>query len=319
MPTIIANASERSVFYTAFDVMSHGAKSLYPKVYKRMEYRPSTGGVAVVDVTTLPVYTVIIELERGKVRNIGWDDGCFFCAENTAECALNGIDMNRTTQVQDNTARTCRKTNAECYPQGLTSTTGDGGTNSTTNSSSTAGALRDSGCDLKLFVTWSGTDRNGQFLRSSGKRFSRYRAFGVATMYQNALNLASDAQNIANTAITAVQSVPGRIIPGRSEDRLLADMLGFEAPSDYHRVDLQSAPPGPPGLPDMVMDPLEQSAAMELAEQVRVGELYEAEGRMEAWTQRAAEERAAVLAEEAANRAAEEAQLASEAGLRGAH
>ena len=45
-------------------------------------------------------------------------------------------------------------------------------------------------CDLKVYVTWAGTDANGRSLVSAGLRFSRFRQFQVASLYNAARNTA---------------------------------------------------------------------------------------------------------------------------------
>jgi len=211
--TINANASLTSVFYATFDISSMGVFSSYPRIYKTLTYSPSNTGVATGDITTIPVYTAIIQMDNGVVSNIGWDDGCFFCAENTDTCAFSAFNANASLPIADSTLRGCRKASDECYADAFTN---DQATNTTGNATLTAG-----NCDLKIFLTWTGTDRNGQYLRSANKRFSRYRAFGVATAYQAAVNIAEEGMNIANTAIGEIKAVPGKILPGFNEERRL--------------------------------------------------------------------------------------------------
>ena len=106
------------------------------------------------------------------------------------------------------------------------------------------GVSPDAGCDLKVFVVWDGTDAAGNYLKSSNKRFSVYRAFAVATAFQSALNLVQQAFDIGNTVKSIAQTVPGMLTPGANERRLDAQ----RAPS--------SAAPGPAAQP-AVEPPLE--------------------------------------------------------------
>jgi hypothetical protein len=221
MDTIRANASESSVFYATFDLASVGVFSPYPRIYKRLTYTPSATGVASGDIITIPVYTAIIQMTNGVVTDIGWDDGCLFCPENTDECTFNAFSVNASQPIPDQTLRGCRKASVDCYPETFTN---DNAANGTAVANAT---LTDSACDLKVFLTWTGTDKNGQFLRSAGKRFSRYRAFGIATAYQSAINLATDAVAIGETALGAIKEVPGKILPGVNDEgrrrRLILD------------------------------------------------------------------------------------------------
>jgi hypothetical protein len=216
VPTIAPNVSQVSTFYATFDVSAIGAVSTYPRVYKRLTYTPNAAGGADGDIITIPLYTVIISLTDGVVSDIAWDDGCFFCPENTEECAFSAYSVNGTGAILDPSLRGCRKTSGECYPDSYTTA----GTNATSSAATTDvnATLVDGGCDLKVFVTFTGTDRNGMYLRSAGKRFSRYRQFGIATAYQSAINLANEGANVADSAIGAITSMPGKLVPAVGGD-----------------------------------------------------------------------------------------------------
>lgn len=238
--TVPFNTTQNTVFYSVFDLASHNIFSLYPRVYKKITYSPVEQGSASADISTIPVWTAIIKMDNGVVTDIGWDDGCFFCAENGADCVNNAVDVNGTAEIVSDALRSCREPSATCYPptQPLP--------NGTASGSVAQQNLTDTGCDLKVFLTWTGTDRKGQFLRSAGKRFSRFRQFGIATMYQSAINLANDGLNIANSAIAAVQSVPGRIIPSMNSDlRRLEEEEG--ATGDAMAAVFEPAPAGDAG------------------------------------------------------------------------
>jgi hypothetical protein len=198
-------------YYAVFEAALLGVHTPYPRVFKRFTYTPDEAGGAAAEISTVPVYTMIISLAEGVVTEIGWDDGCFFCAENGADCIDTAFNLTDMSLIPNTPLRGCRSEQATCYPtdRPLANVTTDG--NSTGNTS-----LSISECDFKLFVTWTGTDRNKQYMRSAGQRFSRYRQFGVATMYQSALNLADEGLNIANTAINRVESIPGQIIPANT-------------------------------------------------------------------------------------------------------
>lgn len=46
-------------------------------------------------------------------------------------------------------------------------------------------------CDIKFYVAWRGTDTSGQFMTSSGKTISKYRAYSINGVYQTVLDLPS--------------------------------------------------------------------------------------------------------------------------------
>lgn len=208
-------------YYWTFDMQAHSVASPYPRIYKKISYNPCDPTAASM-IQTVPLYTVIIGMNRGEIEYIAWDDGCFFCAENGADCISTALNLNGTAEVNDRGLRGCRQEmdtsksppQDSCYPTVDTSVG-----NSTNATASVSGANVTSPCDLKVFVTWTGTDRHGKFMRSSGQRFSRYRAFGVASLYQGALNLGQDAMNLANRALDVANAIPGRIAPGSDGGR----------------------------------------------------------------------------------------------------
>jgi len=48
-------------------------------------------------------------------------------------------------------------------------------------------------CDPKFYIGWFGTDRNGRYLTSAGKRFSRFRSYSLSSAFNNAY-AATEAQ-----------------------------------------------------------------------------------------------------------------------------
>jgi len=112
-------------------------------------------------------------------------------------------------QVIDESLRGCKQPTSYCYPPSSVPANGTASGNTTAN-----GTLTTSPCDLKVFVTWTGTDSNGKFLTSAGRRFSRYRQYGTASVYQGALNVVDSSVNLGNRALSELSDVPGRVAPG---------------------------------------------------------------------------------------------------------
>lgn len=205
--------------------------SPYPRLYKTVQWNPCVPNAASF-ITTVPLYTVIIGLDRGKVSYIAWDDGCFFCTASGPDCVPTAVNVNGTdtTVVSDSSLTGCRQSldsaysppQDNCYPAATIPSNATSG-NATVSTNVTTP------CDLKVFVTWTGTDSNGKFLTSAGQRFSRYRSFGVANLYQDALNVGDQALNIANSALNIAQGIPGRITGDSGSDsrrRRLASVAG---------------------------------------------------------------------------------------------
>lgn len=51
-------------------------------------------------------------------------------------------------------------------------------------------------CDLKLYVVWTGTDANGNYLTSSSKRFSAFNPKQVRDQLRDAFDKLKDTVNV---------------------------------------------------------------------------------------------------------------------------
>lgn len=235
VPSISAANNNSLTFYTVFDMASYGVYTDFPRVYKQMNYAPSVSNPAVLGVAsiqTFPIWTLIIQAERGVIQNLVWDEGCIFCAENGPECLATSFNASSSSVADFSSVfRQCSSDMATCYPPS------EGGSlvGNSTGGNSTAynGTLPDGGCDLKVFITWTGTDRNGQYFTSANKRFSRYRAFAVATAWQSAINLANSGMDLANKVSQTVQAIPNQIIPAANNERRLRRSLKGGAAGAY--------------------------------------------------------------------------------------
>ena len=50
-------------------------------------------------------------------------------------------------------------------------------------------------CDIKLFVSWQGTDRTGKNLISSGERFMNFENYNLAGMYDSIKQISNRGEN----------------------------------------------------------------------------------------------------------------------------
>lgn len=198
-------------------------------------------------------FSVIVQ---GVPQTVAWDDGCFFCAANDPDtCKYYGYDTDADTFATNNAVMSCITPMATCYADmpsptptptytfsssatatatptaALSANATASGTPSPSasfmpaNASSQNFTLPQSTCDLKLFVTWSGSGSDGQYFTSSNKRFSRFRQFGTATVFQSAINIGLQGLTIAQNTLGLVDGVPGRLLPGSNFRRRL---LGAE-------------------------------------------------------------------------------------------
>jgi hypothetical protein len=105
----------------------------------------------------------------------------------------------------------------------------------------------DTSCDLKIFVVWDGTDKNGNVLKSVNRRFSVYRSFSVATAFQSALNVAQQGLDIANTVGNVAQGLPGQLTPGANErQRNLGELMAEMGEAGKHAVSIDASNMDPP-------------------------------------------------------------------------
>jgi hypothetical protein len=192
--------------YATFDVSILDVATPLPRIYKTIDVNPCIYGNGS-QIYTIPFYTIIVSLSQGKVSYITFDDGCYFCASNGAECISTAVDLNTSTAVPTSELLGCREPASYCYPAS------SNGANESTSSNTTVLPL--SPCDLKVFVVWTGTDAAGTYLTSAGRRLSRFRQYASASAYQSGLNAVADATSLAYTVANSATSIPGRVVPNR--------------------------------------------------------------------------------------------------------
>lgn len=139
-----------------------------------------------------PIYTTVVQVVKGEVQSITFDDGCFFCDSMSPSCATNAVPIAGSAAPPPASARGCFVQENECEPRGDSGGAAGNGVAPTVPSGNA--------CDLKLFVVWTGTDVDGNFLTSAGRRFSRYRQYGLQlpSMWQSLKGVASEAASRLN-------------------------------------------------------------------------------------------------------------------------
>jgi hypothetical protein len=132
-----------------------GAASLQSLSFLKMYYNIQSKRI-------YPFLTAIINVHKGNITSITWDDACVFCSPN--ECEQITYDFNGNLQTPESSGQPT----GGCYiPQDQCksgATTGD-------TSKSNPGANI---CDLMLYVVWSGTDASNRAFQSSNSRFSAF-------------------------------------------------------------------------------------------------------------------------------------------------
>lgn len=101
-----------------------------------------------------PFLTAIIDVDKGDVVGITWDDACVFC--EMSECQMNTYNFDgsvATAEQAKQPVEGCYLTREQCLGFAASGSTQ---------------------CDLKLYVVWTGTDADGNALLSSDSRFSMF-------------------------------------------------------------------------------------------------------------------------------------------------
>lgn len=105
-----------------------------------------------------PYLTAIISVKKGVVQGVTWDDGCYFCEASACESNLFAYATNTTASTLSD-GYTCYSNLTAC------------GSNSTV-------------CDLTLYVGWTGTDRDGNYLSSAGMRISQFQRYSISSYFK---------------------------------------------------------------------------------------------------------------------------------------
>jgi hypothetical protein len=138
---------------------------------------------------TFSIFTAIINVDKGRVTGITWDDGCHFCARKT-ECAFNTYDYSGSNSTVPAGGNDCFFTDEACA---VGSQSGDNASNSTDAQGSDTNPVRSDVCQLTVYVVWSGTDKNGLKFTSQQKRLSRFAGPSVGKYIKDARSTFSGA------------------------------------------------------------------------------------------------------------------------------
>ena len=104
-------------------------------------------------------------MEEGKIYDVVWDNGCFDCDDNCNNEIVSYSVFNSTiNQNYEN-----------CY-ENITSCKASSDTNT---------------CDPKFYVTWFGTDKNGNQLKSANLALSKFKHYSINSLYDSVKNIFS--------------------------------------------------------------------------------------------------------------------------------
>lgn len=136
------------------------------------------------DSKVVPALNLVIQVTSGKISGFIWDTGCLGCA--TTDTCLSGRTLNYKDSSQSYTW-----TDSYCSINYCSTTDTDP-------------------CDLRIFVTWVGTDSNNKYLESAGYRLSNFENQNIAAIWASMktlsisnvpqVNLSTEAANAINSA-----------------------------------------------------------------------------------------------------------------------
>ncbi|KAK1928387.1 hypothetical protein P3T76_016145 [Phytophthora citrophthora] len=131
-----------------------------------------------------PYFTAIVSVKKGVVQGVSWDDGCYFC--NAEMCDYNLFSKPQETSMArlSGQGKTCFTPVDSCIGNSSAASVNVGdsssaGSNSTTSTNTTAQ------CDITIYVGWTGTDKNGDYLGSASLRMSQFSKYSIGSFFSN--------------------------------------------------------------------------------------------------------------------------------------
>ena len=100
-------------------------------------------------------------MKKGEITELVWDNACYGCDD---KCEQN-IKMH---SLLDNNKT---MTYSNCYED------------------DTMNNCNNNACDPKFYITWFGTDKNGNQLKSSNLALSKFKKYSVNSLYNSVKNI----------------------------------------------------------------------------------------------------------------------------------
>ncbi|OWZ09069.1 hypothetical protein PHMEG_00018293 [Phytophthora megakarya] len=135
-----------------------------------------------------PYMTAIISVKKGVVQGVSWDEGCYFCSAEMCDYNLYSKPEESATGRLSGQGKTCYTSVGSCSGYSTNSSDAsidvgdsrdvDVGSNATSSSTNTT-----SQCDITIYVGWTGTDRNGEYLGSASLRMSQFAKYSIGSFF----------------------------------------------------------------------------------------------------------------------------------------
>ena len=107
------------------------------------------------DEIVVPIFNIVIKINKGYITEIFWDHQCYGCSNN--ECfssTINYTNSNQTIQYKN-----CKGTYV--------------------------GNSEDTSNDPKFYITWFGTDKHKRQMKSSNLAISKFKQYSVKDLYES--------------------------------------------------------------------------------------------------------------------------------------
>lgn len=156
-----------AIFHDLFSVKTESKSSLYSKSFSKSICKEAASSTAINRVYQFerfffPLSTAVLTVDEGVITQIAFDDTCFSCSSASEMCIANAVAFANETETES-----------------FLSSQPKGGVGFDCGLSEKECADNPSLCDFVVFVVWRGTDINGESLRSSAKRISRFEQFNL--------------------------------------------------------------------------------------------------------------------------------------------
>eukprot|EP00927_Polykrikos_kofoidii_P057129 TRINITY_DN51237_c0_g1_i1.p1 TRINITY_DN51237_c0_g1~~TRINITY_DN51237_c0_g1_i1.p1 ORF type:complete len:291 (-),score=22.84 TRINITY_DN51237_c0_g1_i1:200-1072(-) len=127
----------------------------------RREAHVSCPQVFSADGKVVLLLNLVVNLQHGKLTNFAWDNGCSGCGPSRC------MESHMHYKVKSRSATGGTFKNGACGQDLSGCPTGETGA-----------------CDMKVFVTWAGSDSAGRHLLSAGMRLSKFTGYTMASIYE---------------------------------------------------------------------------------------------------------------------------------------
>ena len=107
------------------------------------------------------IFSIVVKVKKGNITELVWDNACYGCDDKceTDITSISELNSNKT------------MTYSNCYENDINN------------------KCSNNGCDPKFYITWFGTDKNGNQLKSANLALSKFKQYSVNSLYDSVKNI----------------------------------------------------------------------------------------------------------------------------------